>query len=281
MWSTLGLFTAASGKTPPFLLNGICFAISGLFSLCYVAFKGRLFYAFPKEGRVWLLGIGGLFGYHFFYFTSLRLAPPVDSNLINYLWPLLIVVFSSFLAGESLKIRTLVGALLGFAAVLFLFLGRSDMAFTAHFIMGYLSALACAIICALYSVLSRRYAHIPTEAVTGFCLVTSLLSFVCHVLFEQTILPQNLNEWLAVLGLGLFPVGLAFFVWDIGCKRGNIQMLGVLAYAAPILSTLLLILFGFGVFSFSVAMACIFITLGAFIASYPKRKQRVPEKQCS
>jgi drug/metabolite transporter (DMT)-like permease len=74
-------------------------------------------------------------------------------------------------------------------------------------------------------------------------------------------------EWAAVLGLAAFPVGLAFFVWDIGVKRGDIQVLGAFAYTAPVSSTLLLIVFGFGSFTPTVAVACALVTLGALIAA--------------
>jgi len=63
------------------------------------------------------------------------------------------------------------------------------------------------------------------------------------------------------------PVGAAFYAWDHGVKNGNIQILGVASYAAPVLSTLVLIAFGFAEPSFRIALACLFVTGGAVLAA--------------
>lgn len=118
-----------------------------------------------------------------------------------------------------------------------------------------------------YSVLSRRLGAVPTEVVAGFCLMTALLSGFCHLALEETVWPATGLQWGSVLGLAAFPVGLAFFTWDIGVKRGDIQVLGAAAYSAPLLSTLLLIAFGFGDLTVSVGIACLAITFGAVIAA--------------
>ena len=73
--------------------------------------------------------------------------------------------------------------------------------------------------------------------------------------------------WFAILGLGLGPVGLAFFVWDYGTKHGNIQALGASAYLAPLLSTLILIVFGKAEPTSSLLIACFLIVVGAVLAS--------------
>ncbi|WP_428698694.1 aromatic amino acid exporter YddG [Stappia sp.] len=266
MWSTLGLFGAASGEVPPFLLNALCFGISGIAATVWLAARGRLS-LLRQPPRVLAFGILGLFGFHFFYFTAIRNAPPVDANLINYTWPLLIVVFSAFLPGERLKAHHVVGTLLGLAGAALLVTRGTGLQLDPQQVPGYLAACASALFWSSYSVLSRRLGAVPTEAVAGFCLGTSLLSLAAHFAFETTVWPQGAGEWGAVLALAAFPVGLAFFVWDHGVKRGDIQVLGAGAYAAPLLSTLLLIVFGFGDFTLVVAIACGLVTVGAFIAA--------------
>ncbi|WP_417767924.1 DMT family transporter [Stappia sp.] len=266
MWSTLGLFGAASGGIPPFLLNAVCFGLAGIVATAWIAARGRLF-LMRQPFRVLAFGIFGLFGFHFFYFTAIRNAPPVDANLINYTWPLLIVVFSAFLPGERLKAHHVVGTLLGLAGAALLVTRGTGLSLDPGQVPGYLAACASALFWSSYSVLSRRLGAVPTEAVAGFCLGTSVLSLAAHLAFETTVWPQGAGEWGAVLGLAAFPVGLAFFVWDHGVKRGDIQVLGAGAYAAPILSTLLLIAFGFGEFTLIVAIACGLVTVGALVAA--------------
>lgn len=266
MWATLGVFGAGSGQVPPFLLNALCFGISGALALLWLAVSGKLALLRQPLG-VWAFGTLGLFGFHFFYFTAIRNAPPVEANLINYTWPLLIVLFSAFLPGEKLRVHHILGTILGLAGAVLLITGGDGIQFSGGSALGYGAAIASSLFWSSYSVLSRRLGSVPTEAVAGFCLMTALLSALCHVALEETVWPAAPLEWASVLALALFPVGLAFFTWDIGVKRGDIQVLGAAAYSAPLLSTLLLIAFSFGALTLSVGIACLAITLGAVIAA--------------
>ncbi len=268
LWSALALMTALSGEAPPFELAALTFAIGGLCGLVYAAARGRLS-ALCQPAKVWAVGIGGLFGYHALYFAALRRAPPADASLIAYLWPLLIVLFSAALPGERLSARHVIGAALGFAgaATLFLSNGASFAGAGGEALVGYGLAFCCAFVWSGYSVLSRTLAGAPTEAVAGFCLATAALAAACHAAFETTVVPAGRGEWLAILGLGLGPVGLAFYVWDYGVKHGDIRLLGVAAYAAPVLSTLILVAAGVAPATPSLAVACALIVGGAVVAS--------------
>lgn len=264
LWSLLAFLTAASGTMPAFQLTAISFAVGGLSLL---VLRPASLKAMRQPPMVWLLGVGGLFGYHFLYFFALRSAPPVEAGLINYLWPLLIVVFSAFLPGERLKWQHILGCLLALSgAVLIVTKGRG-LTLDPQYLPGYLAALCAALAWSSYSVLSRRFASVPSEAITGFCLVTAVLAAICHLLFEQTVWPVDLLQWVAVIALGLGPVGLAFYVWDIGVKQGDIQALGAVSYSTPLLSTLILILTGYAEYTHLVLVACLLITAGAIVAA--------------
>ena len=213
--------------------------------------------------------MGGLFGYHALYFAALRAAPPAEASLIAYLWPLLIVLFSSLLPGETLAPRHVVGAVLGFAGVVLLGWNRAGgMSFDWGALPGYGLALGCAFVWSGYSVLSRRFGEVSTDAVVGFCVATALLSLACHIAFETTRWPESGGAWLAILGLGLGPVGAAFYLWDAGVKHGDIKLLGVASYAAPVLSTLFLVIAGVDAATPVLALACLLIVAGAVAASW-------------
>ncbi len=271
LWSVLALLTASAGDVPPFELAALTFAIGGAFGLIYAAARGRLS-ALRQPWRVWFVGVGGLFGYHALYFAALRRAPPAEASLIAYLWPLLIVLFSALLPGERLRARHVLGAALGFAGAIALFAGKAGGGLGAHALdptiaLGYALALGCAFVWSGYSVLSRRLKAAPTEAVAGFCLVTSALAAICHFAFETTVAPAATTQWPAIAGLGLGPVGLAFYVWDYGVKNGDLRLLGVAAYAAPVLSTILLVAAGFAPATASLGLACALIVGGAVVAT--------------
>ena len=285
LWATLALLTSLSGTTPPFQLTAMAFSIAFLIGvILWRRQGGSVWQHLRLPGRVWALGIFGLFGYHFFYFMALRHAPAVEASLIAYLWPLLIVFFSALLPGERLRWFHLAGALIAFAGAALLVTKGKRLSFEAQYGWGYLAALVCALTWSSYSLLSRRFGAIPTNAVGGFCGATAVLALLCHLLFEQTVWPTGL-EWLAILLLGLGPVGVAFFTWDYGVKRGNIKVLGAFSYAAPLLSTLLLIGFGLAEPSWLLALACVFIVGGAVLAAgdffrvspAPQLEQQSPE----
>ena len=266
LWSLLALLTVGTAPTPPLLLNAICFAIGGSLGLIWALFTGKIAQLRRVGWRVYAFGTLGLFGYHALYFSALRLAPAAEAGLIAYLWPLLIVLLSGLLPGERLRAGHILGGLIGFSGAALIILGGTK-GFNATALPGYAMALACAFTWAGYSVLSRKLGHAPTETVAVFCIATAILSAALHLAFEPTIWPLGITGWGAAIGLGLGPVGLAFYVWDIGVKRGDIQLLGVASYAAPLLSTLVLVLAGIAAPSVALAIAACLITGGAVLAA--------------
>ena len=264
MWALLALFTIGSAPVPPFLLNAICFAIGGTIGLIWTARKGFSILR-GISWKVYAFGTLGLFGYHALYFSAFRLAPSAETGLIAYPWPLFIVLFSGLLPGERLRPLHILGALIAFAGAALIVLGRDPGGETN--IVGLILAFGCALTWAAYSVLSRRLGSVPTESVTVYCLATAVLSVVAHLLVEETLWPNGAVGWLSVLALGLGPVGAAFFTWDIGMKKGDIQFLGVASYAAPLLSTLALVVAGIAPATTTLAIAAVLIAGGAALAA--------------
>ncbi|UUP17177.1 DMT family transporter [Nitratireductor thuwali] len=267
MWALLALFTAASGKVPPFLLSALAFTVATAIGIAMRLLTKSQAPAAPVPPMVWLVGIGGLFGYHFFYFTALRNAPAVEASLIAYLWPLLIVLGSALMPGERLGWHHVAGAFLGLAGTFLIITKGGGFTFESRYALGYAAAGACALFWSSYSLLSRRFQAVPTSMVTWYCAGTAILSALCHILLEETVWPASPGEWLAIAGLGLLPVGAAFFAWDYGVKRGNIQVLGAASYAAPLLSTLILIGAGAAEATTNILAACLLITGGAALAA--------------
>lgn len=271
LWSSLATLTVFSGNMPPFQLAACTFAIGG--SLGFgVAIWRRDIGSLRQPWQVWLLGVGGLFGYHALYFSALRHAPAAEAGLIAYLWPLLIVLLSCLEPGGRFGGRHLFGAVLGFTGAVTMLVGArtangEGVALQQRYLPGFSLALAAAFVWSSYSIISRRFRDVPTTAVTGFCLGTAVLALLCHLIFETTVWPGELSSWLAIFALGLGPVGAAFFAWDVGVKHGDIGFLGVSSYAAPAISTFLLVLTGVATANSSLVMATVMIAAAALVAA--------------
>lgn len=274
LWSLLALFTAASGPVPPFQLAAVTFAIGGLIGAASWPLRPGAVRALRQPPEVWGVGVGGLFGYHALYFTALKTAPPAEAGLINYLWPVLIVLLSAFLPGERLRPHHVAGVLLGLAGTVLLFVGRGELAFAIDSLPGFAAAFVAAFVWSSYSVISRRFASVPTDAVAGFCLVTAALAAAFHLAFESTAWPATPAQWLAIVALGLGPVGAAFYVWDYGCKHGDIRVLGALSYCAPVFSTALLVAAGYAQPSLALVLAAALIAGGGLIAARDMLRRR-------
>ncbi|MCU0887190.1 MAG: EamA family transporter [Rubritepida sp.] len=263
LWAFLAVLTRLAEGLPPLQLTAMAFAVGGALGLGVVAARGRLA-ALRQRPLVWAHGVGGLFGYHALYFAALAYAPAIEANLLNYLWPLLIVLLSAPILGLPLGPRRLAGVALGFAGTALLIGGGARFDPAAWF--GFLCAIGCAVVWALYSVTAKRLSAVPTEAVAGFCAASALLALAAHLAFETSVAPDA-RQWLAAALLGLGPVGAAFFLWDAGMKRGDPRLLGTLAYAVPVASTLLLAAAGMGALTPAVLVALLLVAGGGWLAA--------------
>ena len=270
LWGLLAPLGVELAHIPPFLLTGLGLLVGSVIALPLARFQLR---RWVVPWPTLLVGIYGLFGFHFLLFMALRHAPAVEANLINYLWPLGMVVMAPlFLRGVSLHWRHVVAALIGFAGAAIAILGRAGAVESSGaqtgFQPGYVIALASALVWSSYSLLTRRLPTFPTAAVGGFAAASGLLSLLCHALLEPAI-DLSVRDLLLVAVLGLGPLGGAFFLWDAAIKRGDARRIGLLAFATPILSTALLLLTTGQPLQWNVVVAAALVVGAAFWGSRP------------
>lgn len=266
LWSSLAVLTMATKGLPPFQVLTIGFGAAAIVGLCWLARSGLAGLAVLRQPASALaLTTLALFGYHALYFIALKRAPAIEANLINYLWPLLIVVFAALLPGGRVRRGQVVGSLLGLVAAVLLVTRGQGIAIDVRYVPGYLAALGAAVTWAAYSVLNRRHAGVPSAAIVLPCLLVALLGAASHCIGETWVAPTPL-QWVVLGVMGLGPVGAAFLLWDHGTKHGDIALLGSLSYAAPLLSTLLLLAFGAGRLHWTVPVAIALILFGAWLS---------------
>ncbi|MEZ5461492.1 DMT family transporter [Dokdonella sp.] len=265
LWSSLALMTVFTAALPPFQVLAISFAVGGITSMFAGSHAVGRLRGMQQPWPGFVLSVAALYGYHALYFIAFRNAPAVEVNLVNYLWPLLIVVFAAFLPAVRPQPAQFAGTALGLAGVGIMLGHDRGFSFDSSYWVGYLAALGAALTWSTYSVLNRRFRDVPSSAIGGACLTVALLAGITHLTFESTISPTA-GQWLVLILMGLGPVGIAFRLWDRGTKHGEIAVLGTLSYAAPLLSTLLLLLSGAVSAHWSQAVAVILLMIGAWIS---------------
>lgn len=262
LWSTLAPLGSLLGKLPPFFVTGVGLLIGSTIAL-FMRFRTRASLRLPLK----TLGVGiyGLFGFHAALFTALQMAPAVQANLVNYLWPLLMVVLAPlFLRGSSITWQHLVAGVVGFAG--------AGLAITSGGVvsggdyLGYGFAFLAAVIWATYSLMTKRVPHFETAAVGVFAFASGLLALAAHVLFEPAVTPTAF-QWGLLVVLGFGPLGGAFYLWDYAIKHGDPQRLGLLSFLTPLLSTTLLLLVTSKALTWQLLLAGVLIVGAAFFGS--------------
>ncbi len=271
VWSLLPALTVFAGNVPPLELVALTFTIGALSGLLMIGFRSKARESLRRVGLYpVLVGIAALFGYHFSYFLALQNAPAVEASLVNYLWPVLIVVFSAALPSGArtgrLTLWHLGGVSTAFAGAA-LAIGADGTFSPGGHAFGYGMALSAAMIWSSYSVVTRLFRSVPSTAVALYCLGTAALAWIAHASMESFIWPQTSVQTIAIAALGVGPLGSAFYAWDYGCKHGDLRALGVCAYFAPVLSTALLTATGISPAKTQLLLAAVLITTGALLCS--------------
>lgn len=262
LWSFLAYFGSTMSRLPPLLVVGAALIVGGM-----IGIPNRRAWRIPL--RTMLVGVGGIFGYHFLYFAAFRLAPAIETNLINYLWPLLIVLLAPvFIPGKHLSFHHIAGAGLGLCGAM-LILGGGRLQLDLDNLPGYLLAAGAAATWACYSLLTHRLPPFPTRSVSAFCLVSGILSLSLHALSRpsfrlETLLP---GDWLALFIAGAGPMGAAFYAWDAAMKRGDPRIIGSLSYLTPLFSTINLVILGGRTLTWVSGLAMLLIIGGALVGS--------------
>jgi len=277
LWASLAVLTTAAAGIPPFQLLALTFSLAGGLG-CFWLLRpgGEGLAALRQPPAAAALTVAGLAGYHALYFIAFRHGPPVEVNLVNYLWPLLIVVFAGLLPGVRVYPRQWAGTLLGLAGAALVVTRGQSFAMQPKYIAGYLAALGAAFTWSAYSVLNRRHGSVPSSAMAGSCLAVGVIGAAIQLTSGTWVTPTP-GQWVAIVAMACGPVGMAFWCWDRGTKHGDIVVLGMASYAAPVLSTGLLLIFGRARPHWTQGAALGLLLLGAYLSTRRESAARAAE----
>lgn len=266
LWGSLATFSNLLIHLPPFFTLGISFLLGSLLSL------GNVKEMFPSM-KLLAFGTAGYFGYHFFLFYAFRFAPAVEANLINYLWPVIMVMVSPvFDTKVSLRWYHYTGAVLSVIGCMFLVSGAPVESSGGEEWKGYVLALLAAITWPVYSLGRKKMPPTSVWSIGGFCLTSGVLCLITHAAIEPHVVVTT-PDLLKLLFLGLGPFGLAFYFWDSATRNGDPRVLGALAYLTPVISTLGLVFFAGKAFTLMSFTAMVLITGGASLGLLDFRKK--------
>ena len=265
-WALAAPFVVKIKTLPIFETLSVVFTVSFIFSATKLTFYKQ----WSKLNQPWILGIVGfigIYGNDVLYIAAFQNAPAAHADLINYLWPIIVILLTGFLPNEKLTVRHLFAAASGFAGI-YVLIGNGQTGFNQEYLLGYFLALMDALVWSAYTILARHYGKSPVEMIGIYCGIGAVFSIIIHFNLETTVMP-SLGQWMILISMGLVTQCLAYFCWDFGIKKGNFKMLTILSYGNPVLSVFFLILFGMAELSSELFLACLLVTIGGAIGIIP------------
>ncbi len=265
-WALAAPFTVKIKDIPIFETLTIVFTISFFFSAIKLTLC-KQWHTLKQPWFLWLIGFLGIYGNDLLYIAAFKHAPAAQADLINYLWPIFVILFTGLLPDEKLSFRHVLAASLGFTGI-YVLINQSGQGMESQYLFGYILAFLDAVIWSIYTLVARRFGKSPVEMIGIYCGVGAICSLFIHFQWETTLIPAN-NQWLILIVMGMTTQCLAYFFWDFGVKRGDFKLLSILSYGNPILSILFLIFFGMADASYELFIACALVSLGGLVGIIP------------
>jgi drug/metabolite transporter (DMT)-like permease len=213
------------------------FTSGSIFLYLLGVFRKRSFTVYIPGLKGSLLGVLGIFIYHYVYYLALSHAPLVEGAILATTWSFWVVVFSSVFLFKRLKLSIILTAFLGmFGAGLVISSGR-EISLNPEYTLGYILALTCGLIWASFS-LALSHIKMKKEPMTAFTIYAAILSTLLYS-FTMPHETPSLQSLLAAIYLGCVPLGLSFFLWNRAVTGGNMVIIGFLSYFTPPLAVLL------------------------------------------
>lgn len=277
IWALTAPLLIQLERIPPFQLLTITSGVAFLLTTFNLTVAGK-WRSIQQSPIIWIGGIGCFALSEIPYVISFHFAPAAHVDLINYLWPLFVGLFSLLMSRGKFSIGNLLSICLGFLGAIILILDRPHFSeISPETLFGYSLAFCSALGWGLYAIFSKYYQEIPTSMVGIYCGAICLISLITHLFFEEMIIPTLSEAWVLIF-IGLAISGLSYLMWDYSIKKGNIHLLSLLAYFTPIATLCFLILSGkaepsinLAISSFLIVFASTFFPLIEWAKLYVKK----------
>lgn len=239
LWATWPALSLQTRALPPLECMTVAFSVA---FIALSSLKPSVAATDSESCSPWIPALafaGGVSGSAILFLLATHYIPAAEANLILYLWPVMVVGLGAAFRVFRLRLRHGVGIGLGFtAAAILMGGGRLSLSYT-----GIGLALLGGLSWALYCIFRLKWRGPTGPVLTRGFAISAALCAVLHLLSEPFVIP-NMGSAAAAGVIGIVPAAFANLVWDWGFRRGDSQLLAVMAYATPFCSMLLLAALG-------------------------------------
>ena len=245
---------------------GIVGAIS-LFVVNLFQGKLNLLSTYTKDDYLKMVGMGflGIFLYYVFFYGSLALAPPGQVNVVNYLWPVFIIIFSIPILKEKYNYKTILAIVVSFIGALVAFTKGDIASFGGQYAGGYLLAATGALCYGLFSIIGKKLKYDKFSSMLVYYIAALILIIPTSIVVSGFAIPKSLTTIIAILALGGVINPIAFVFWFKALKMGNTHNMANLIYAVPFLAMIWTYYLNNEQFSIASVIGLALIVSGIFI----------------
>ena len=269
LWSTTATVTKlllGDLNSMQILLVGSLFAFIFLFIINLI--KGNLKevkkYKLKDYLQISIIGILGTFLYNLFLYLGIDTLEASQAFIINYLWPIMTVVFACIILKEKLTLRKSIAIILSFIGVIIVTANGNLLNIGRESIIGAIYCILAAVSYGLFSVLNKQKGYDKFLSMMLFYLVSFIISLI-YIIISKDMIVIQVNQLIGLIWIGIFTSAIAFTSWALALEKGDTAKISNLAYMTPFLSliwTALILKEEINIYSI---LGLIVIILGIFI----------------
>ena len=226
----------------------------------------------PKDYLITaLIGLPGLFFYYVFYYTGASMMLASQAFIINYLWPIMSVVFACIILKEKMTFRKVIAIIISFIGVIIVS-GKDLFNFNANFILGAVCCVMGAVSYGLFTALNKKVSYDKTVSTMIFYLVTFIICLIINI-FDGRALTLDAYSLPGLIWNGIGPMAIANTLWALALVNGSTGKISNLAYITPFVSLIWTRIFLSEPISLTSVLGLAVIVLGIFVQLFENKKR--------
>lgn len=184
---------------------------------------------------IFSLGLIGIFLYDLFFYLGINAMQASQAFIINYLWPIMTVLFACIILKEKFTLRKIIAIIISFIGVIIVSSNGNIFNIDKSSIMGTFYCMLAAILYGLFSVLNKKQNYNKYTSMMLFYLGSFIISLIYVLTSKKTFMPE-LNQLLGMLWIGIFTSAIAYTSWALALAKGDTARISNIAYLTPFIS---------------------------------------------